>query len=149
MSDDNLTDEKQDKLLNSTFPTDKDEASNGEIEENDCSNGQNSKESCEGNEQISSLLQQSQMKKAKSKKNKKQLSEISHENGENSNEEVPTQSDKKSAKKRSLEKTKRTQLLKNNSKQLRLASMAEGLEEGVFSKYKLLTKNNTPQSPDR
>ncbi|KAG8297169.1 hypothetical protein J6590_097329 [Homalodisca vitripennis] len=56
---------------------------------------------------------------------------------------------KKSDKKKNHEKIKRTQLLKNNSKKMRLEAMAVGLDENIFSKYKMLMNNTSPPSPDR
>lgn len=54
---------------------------------------------------------------------------------------------KKLEKKRSREKLKRTQLLKNTSKKLRLETMSAGLEENVFSQYNVLS--NSSVSPER
>uniref|UniRef100_A0A1B6LZ48 Uncharacterized protein n=1 Tax=Graphocephala atropunctata TaxID=36148 RepID=A0A1B6LZ48_9HEMI len=62
-------------------------------------------------------------------------------------EEEPSK--KKSEKKRKHEKIKRTQLLKNNSKKMRLEAMAVGLDENLFSNYKMLMDNTTPPSPER
>ncbi|XP_054272088.1 myb-binding protein 1A-like [Macrosteles quadrilineatus] len=64
-------------------------------------------------------------------------------------EEPPTKKAKKKAdKKKSREKLRRIQLLKNNSKKLRMESMSEGLNENVFSQYRLLLTKKTA-SPER
>lgn len=149
MSDGELSsDEKQDSNLTSKFCNGK----SSENEENESSDAEHDKETQEDDEEEACVPKKSSKRNLREKSNKNDSLDISEEmsgQADDVNDQVSTKSDKRLARKRTHEKSKRAQLLKNNSKQLRLASMAEGLDEGLFSKYKVLTSKQTLLSPER
>lgn len=91
------------------------------------------------------------LEKVKKKTPKRKVGECSNsesDNGDLKNNlheaEINGSPDDKSKheRKRINKNKKRVQLLKSNSKKLRLAAMAEGLDNNLISKYKLLERNN-------